>query len=60
MGFRQSIKVGRTFLTRQEVDELCDRLGEEYRGNQYHLLARNVRPPTHVAAHIATVSALRC
>lgn len=41
VGFRQSIKVGRTFLTRQEVDELCDRLGEEYRGNQYHLLARN-------------------
>lgn len=41
VGFRESIKIGRTHLTRQEVDELCDRLGEVYRGNQYHLLARN-------------------
>jgi len=41
VGFRESIPVGRTHLSRQEVDELCDRLGEEFRGNQYHLLARN-------------------
>ena len=60
MGLRMSIYVGQTMLSRREVDAVCEELGDEFRGNQYHLLARNVRPPTHVAAPIAIVSALRC
>mmetsp|Transcript_5409 Transcript_5409/g.7316 ORF Transcript_5409/g.7316 Transcript_5409/m.7316 type:complete len:199 (+) Transcript_5409:327-923(+) len=40
-GFRGSVLVGRTRLSPQEVEDLCDQLGDEYRGNQYHLLSRN-------------------
>lgn len=41
VGFRESVYIGHTTLSRQEVDEVCDKLGETYRGNQYHLLQRN-------------------
>ena len=52
MGFRESVYVGHTTLSRQEVDEVCDKLGETYRGNQYHLLQRNVSvcPPLRLRA----------
>mmetsp|Transcript_18528 Transcript_18528/g.40543 ORF Transcript_18528/g.40543 Transcript_18528/m.40543 type:complete len:221 (-) Transcript_18528:3718-4380(-) len=41
VGLRMSIYVGHTMLSRREVDAVCEELGDEFRGNQYHLLARN-------------------
>jgi hypothetical protein len=54
VGFRESVYIGHTTLSRQEVDEVCDKLGETYRGNQYHLLQRNVsaHPPPRLEARV--------
>lgn len=41
VGIRQSMYVGQTMLSRREVEVLCYELGAEFRGDQYHLLARN-------------------
>ncbi|KAK3272882.1 hypothetical protein CYMTET_18844 [Cymbomonas tetramitiformis] len=41
VGFKESVVIGTTHLSREEVDAVCDQLGEAYRGNQYHLLMRN-------------------
>lgn len=39
--FRQSVPMGETDLTQQEVQQLVSRMGNEYKGNRYHLLQRN-------------------
>ncbi len=33
--------MGETDLTQQEVQQLVSRMGNEYKGNRYHLLQRN-------------------
>lgn len=39
--YRESIIIGETSLSREEVHELVTKMGEEYKGNLYHLLQRN-------------------
>ncbi len=39
--WRESVVVGETDMNRQEVQEVVQQLGNEYRGNAYHLLERN-------------------
>mmetsp|Transcript_31077 Transcript_31077/g.69004 ORF Transcript_31077/g.69004 Transcript_31077/m.69004 type:complete len:204 (-) Transcript_31077:621-1232(-) len=39
--FRESIYMGETDLTAVEVQQLVSKLGQEYKGNRYHLLQRN-------------------
>eukprot|EP00873_Tetraselmis_striata_P001339 jgi/Tetstr1/421603/TSEL_012544.t1 len=39
--FRESIVIGETTLSQQEVQLLVHRLGETFKGNRYHLLERN-------------------
>ena len=39
--FRESIVVGETTLSQQEVQQLVHSMGETYKGNRYHLLQRN-------------------
>lgn len=39
--FRQSMLVGETTLTAEEVQMLVQTLGQTYKGNRYHLLQRN-------------------
>jgi hypothetical protein len=41
VAWRESIVVGETELTPQEVQEVVQALGAQYRGNAYHLLERN-------------------
>ncbi|GFR48623.1 hypothetical protein Agub_g10537 [Astrephomene gubernaculifera] len=39
--FRESIPMGETELSQQEIHHLVQRMGNEYKGNNYHLLQRN-------------------
>lgn len=39
--YRESIIIGETSMSREEVHELVQKMGEEYKGNLYHLLQRN-------------------
>lgn len=39
--FRQSVLIGETTLTAEEVQSLVQTLGQTYKGNRYHLLQRN-------------------
>ncbi|PNH01764.1 Desumoylating isopeptidase 2 [Tetrabaena socialis] len=39
--FREAIPMGETDLSQQEIHQLVQRLGNEYKGNCYHLLQRN-------------------
>ncbi|EFJ49855.1 hypothetical protein VOLCADRAFT_73996 [Volvox carteri f. nagariensis] len=39
--FRESIPMGETTMTQQEIHHLVQRMGNEYKGNNYHLLQRN-------------------
>mmetsp|Transcript_35035 Transcript_35035/g.63028 ORF Transcript_35035/g.63028 Transcript_35035/m.63028 type:complete len:211 (+) Transcript_35035:58-690(+) len=39
--FRESILIGETDLSHQEVYRLVQQMGNEYKGNKYHLLQRN-------------------
>lgn len=39
--YRESIIIGETSMSREEVHELVSKMGEEYKGNLYHLLQRN-------------------
>ena len=41
MVYRESIIVGETSLSREEVHSIVQHMGREYKGNQYHLLQRN-------------------
>ncbi|KAG2494192.1 hypothetical protein HYH03_007550 [Edaphochlamys debaryana] len=39
--FRESVPMGETNLSQQEIHHLVQRMGNEYKGNNYHLLQRN-------------------
>lgn len=39
--FRESISMGDTNLSPQQVQALVQSMGQQYRGNRYHLLQRN-------------------
>ncbi|KXZ48970.1 hypothetical protein GPECTOR_24g260 [Gonium pectorale] len=39
--YRESIPMGETNLSQQEIHQLVQRMGNEYKGNSYHLLQRN-------------------
>ncbi|CAH1792074.1 unnamed protein product [Owenia fusiformis] len=39
--FKQSIEVGKTDFTVEDVKKIVDQFGKDFRGNQYHLLNRN-------------------
>jgi len=48
--FRESIYLGDTALSKRSVEKLVKSLGEEYRGDSYHLISKNCN---HFAAHLA-------
>ena len=39
--YKQSIHLGNTDFTEQEVEKILEQLGKEYRGDRYHLMNRN-------------------
>jgi len=39
--FKQSLHLGNTDFTGQEVDKILEQLGKEFRGDRYHLMNRN-------------------
>ena len=39
--FRESVLVGYTSMTPQHVQQAVQEMGEQYKGNAYHLLQRN-------------------
>ena len=39
--YREGIKIGETDLTPQQVQQVVQELGQQYKGNTYHLLERN-------------------
>jgi len=39
--FKQSIHLGNTDFTEQEVEKILEQLGKEFRGDRYHLMNRN-------------------
>jgi len=39
--FKQSLHMGNTDFTEQEVERITEELGKEYRGDRYHLMSRN-------------------
>jgi hypothetical protein len=47
--FRESVVVGETSLTPQQVQQAVQELGQEYKGNRYHLLQRNCN---HFSDHL--------
>ncbi|VDP24303.1 unnamed protein product, partial [Heligmosomoides polygyrus] len=51
--FRQCIVIGETAFTAGAVRELIKSLGQEYRGDRYHLISRNCN---HFSAVLAKVS----
>jgi hypothetical protein len=48
--FRESIYLGDTALSKRSVEKLVKSLGEEYRGDSYHLITKNCN---HFAAHLS-------
>lgn len=38
---RESIEIGYTDLTKPEIEGIIEQLGDQYRGDQYHLLKKN-------------------
>ncbi|VDM78691.1 unnamed protein product [Strongylus vulgaris] len=51
--FKQSIVIGETEITAAGVRELIKALGQEYRGDRYHLISRNCN---HFSAVLAKVN----
>mmetsp|Transcript_2337 Transcript_2337/g.3876 ORF Transcript_2337/g.3876 Transcript_2337/m.3876 type:complete len:195 (-) Transcript_2337:778-1362(-) len=47
--FRESVYVGDTDLTQEEVHQVIVKMGQDYKGNRYHLLQRNCN---HFAADV--------
>ncbi len=41
MLFRESIPMGSTDLSPQQVQAMVQHMGQQYRGNRYHLLQKN-------------------
>lgn len=39
--YRESIQVGTTDFTTQEIKRIVDQLGKDFRGDHYHLLNKN-------------------
>lgn len=39
--FKQSLHMGNTDFTEQEVDKIMEELGKDYTGDRYHLMSRN-------------------
>lgn len=38
--FRESISMGKTYLTNEEIDRRIDNLRKSYRGDQYHMVLK--------------------
>ncbi|KAJ9515427.1 hypothetical protein QJQ45_016430, partial [Haematococcus lacustris] len=47
--FRESIYMGETDLSQEEVQQLIYKMGQEFKGNRYHLLQRNCN---HFASNV--------
>ncbi len=41
--YRESVYIGETDLTQEEVHQLILKMGQDYKGNRYHLLQRSVQ-----------------
>ena len=50
---RESLVIGTTDFTTEDVRQLVETLGREYRGDQYHLLNKNCN---HFTTALTTVS----
>merc|ERR1719259_67410 len=52
--FKQSLHLGCTDFTEEEVKRIVAELGREYRGDRYHLMSRNCNHFSSALAHILT------
>lgn len=52
--FKQSIHIGNTDFTEQDIEKILEELGKEYRGDRYHLMSRNCNHFTGAFSQILT------
>lgn len=52
--FKQSLHIGNTDFTEQDLEKILEELGKEYRGDRYHLMSRNCNHFTGALSQILT------